>query len=270
MKFENLGLIRPILNALEEQGYQQPTPIQEKAIPAALAGRDVLGCAQTGTGKTCGFRACPFCSGSWPPGRRQGQTPIRALILTPTRELAIQIRRELHALRQATCRLHSAVIFGGVGQTPQVEALQAGAWTCWWPPRAACWTCIGQGHVTSRQVWRSSSWTRPTGCWTWASSTMCGRSSALAARKSGRPCSSPPPCPRRSQSWSHTLLHDPVRVAVTPRCPPRWRPSAQKRLSGGAGRTKPRCCWSLLQDQSAISALVFTRTKHGADKVAGT
>ena len=89
MKFENLGLIRPILNVLEEQGYQQPTPIQEQAIPAALAGRDVLGCARTGTGKTCAFSAPILQRLSAAP---KAGRPIRALILTPTRELAIQIQ----------------------------------------------------------------------------------------------------------------------------------------------------------------------------------
>ena len=86
MQFKDLGLNAPILRALEEQGYVKPSPIQEKAIPPALTGRDVLGCAQTGTGKTCAF-ATPILQ------RLEAQTgprrPIRALILTPTRELAI-------------------------------------------------------------------------------------------------------------------------------------------------------------------------------------
>ena len=89
MNFRDLGLTAPILKALTQAGYTDPTPIQRKAIPPALAGRDVLGCAQTGTGKTCAF-AAPILQ------RLSGRVPkpraIRALILTPTRELAIQIQ----------------------------------------------------------------------------------------------------------------------------------------------------------------------------------
>ena len=94
MKFRELGLIDPLVKALEKQGYTDPTPIQEGAIPPALAGRDVLGCAQTGTGKTCAF-ATPILQ------RLNGRTPnprvIRALILTPTRELAIEIQDSFEA-----------------------------------------------------------------------------------------------------------------------------------------------------------------------------
>ena len=115
MKFENLGLIRPILNALEEQGYQQPTPIQEQAIPAALAGRDVLGCARTGTGKTCAFSAPILQRLSAAP---KAGRPIRALILTPTRELAIQIQEciELHqGLKGAVAKKATLQILEKVG-----------------------------------------------------------------------------------------------------------------------------------------------------------
>ena len=122
MTFRELGLIAPILNALTEQGYETPSPIQRKAIPPALQGRDVLGCAQTGTGKTCAF-AAPILqrlSRNKVSGR-----PIWALILTPTRELAIQIGESFEAYGRHL-RLRCAVIFGGVGQNPQVEALKQG------------------------------------------------------------------------------------------------------------------------------------------------
>ena len=88
MQFKDLGLNAPILRALKEQGYDKPSPIQEKAIPPALTGRDVLGCAQTGTGKTCAF-ASPILQRLEP--KAGPKRPIRALILTPPRELAIQI-----------------------------------------------------------------------------------------------------------------------------------------------------------------------------------
>ena len=122
MTFRDLGLNAPILRALEEQGYAKPSPIQEKAIPPALAGRDVLGCAQTGTGKTCAF-AAPILQ-RLSASRVQGH-PLRALILTPTRELAIQIQDSLVAYGKHL-PLKSAVIFGGVGQQPQVEQIRKG------------------------------------------------------------------------------------------------------------------------------------------------
>ena len=120
--FHQLGLIDPILRALEAQGYTNPTPIQQGAIPPALEGRDVLGCAQTGTGKTCAF-ATPILQ------RLSAQIPqprvIRALILTPTRELAIQIQDSFEAYGKHL-PLRSAVIFGGVGQQPQVDKINRG------------------------------------------------------------------------------------------------------------------------------------------------
>ena len=122
MNFRGLGLIDPILNALDQEGYTTPTPIQSKAIPPALAGRDVLGCAQTGTGKTCAF-ATPILQRL----NRKKPNPrvIRALILTPTRELAIQIGDSFKAYGR-NLSLRHAVIFGGVGQQPQVDAIRRG------------------------------------------------------------------------------------------------------------------------------------------------
>ncbi len=122
MTFRELGLITPILSALHEQGYRQPSPIQEKAIPPALEGRDVLGCAQTGTGKTCAF-AVPILQRLSQNGEENH--PIRALILTPTRELAIQIGESFEAYGKKL-PLRTAVIFGGVGQGPQVAQLKKG------------------------------------------------------------------------------------------------------------------------------------------------
>ena len=116
MTFQELGLNEPILRALADQGYEQPSPIQAKAIPPALTGRDVLGCAQTGTGKTCAFAAPILQQLS---GRKAQGRPIRALILTPTRELALQIQESFEAYGKYL-PLRSTVIFGGVGQAPQV------------------------------------------------------------------------------------------------------------------------------------------------------
>ena len=123
MDFKELGLISPILKALAAQGYDQPTPIQRQAIPPALKGRDVLGCAQTGTGKTCAF-ATPILQ-RLNADVVVGPRYIRSLILTPTRELALQIQESFAAYGR-NLPLRSAVIFGGVGQQPQVEKLKKG------------------------------------------------------------------------------------------------------------------------------------------------
>ena len=118
--FDKLGILKPILSALTDCGYEVPTLIQEKAIPAGLAGRDVLGSAQTGTGKTCAF-GVPILQRLNKAGHKKDR--IRALILTPTRELAIQIDDNLKDYGK-NLPLKEAVIFGGVGQAPQVEQIK--------------------------------------------------------------------------------------------------------------------------------------------------
>jgi ATP-dependent RNA helicase RhlE len=134
MKFESLPLCEPLLRSLKDAGYQEATPIQQQAIPQVLKGRDIVGCAQTGTGKTAAF-ALPtlqqlMASAAEPTGaarrrQRSGRRTIRALILSPTRELAGQIG-ESFATYGKFLGLRHAVIFGGVRQGPQVRALQAG------------------------------------------------------------------------------------------------------------------------------------------------
>lgn len=120
MKFQTLNITEPILKAINEQGYLTPTPIQEQAIPYALQGRDILGCAQTGTGKTAAF-SIPTIQLLNMHEKRY----IRSLIVTPTRELAIQIQENIYAYAKHT-GIRSAVIFGGVPQKPQERILKAG------------------------------------------------------------------------------------------------------------------------------------------------
>jgi ATP-dependent RNA helicase RhlE len=122
MKFSELGLMPQIITALEAHGYETPTPIQRGAIPPALKGQDVLGCAQTGTGKTCAFSTPILQRLS---AKKMNPRKIRALILTPTRELALQIQ-ECFEVYGKQLPLRSAVIFGGVGQVPQVAKINAG------------------------------------------------------------------------------------------------------------------------------------------------
>ncbi len=127
MSFESLGLMPELLRAVREQGYETPTPIQAQAIPIVLEGRDLMGRAQTGTGKTAGFtlpllqRLAPHASTSASPARH----PIRALILTPTRELAMQVEESVRTYGRHI-PLRSTTIFGGVNINPQTKALRAG------------------------------------------------------------------------------------------------------------------------------------------------
>ena len=125
MTFKDLALEPPILKALEKQGYTQPTPIQEQAIPILLKGHDLLGVAQTGTGKTAAF-GIPILNHLIKDGKsEQGQRKIKALVVSPTRELAIQIAENFTAYSQFT-NLRNTVIFGGVKQAKQVASLRQG------------------------------------------------------------------------------------------------------------------------------------------------
>ena len=145
MNFQELNLPNALLRALRDKEYERPTPIQMQAIPAALEGRDILGTAQTGTGKTAAF-ALPVLANLLrrpPVGRGR---PIRALILTPTRELAIQIDECCRDYARYTDIRH-CVIFGGVNQRPQVDALQKGVDLLVATPGRLL-DLIGQGYVT--------------------------------------------------------------------------------------------------------------------------
>ena len=123
MTFNELNLSAPLLRAVAEAGYETPSPIQASAIPPVLEGRDLMGCAQTGTGKTAAFALPMLDRLTAQPARKQGA--VRALILTPTRELALQIGESFDAYGKYL-KLRSTVIFGGVGQAPQVEAIRRG------------------------------------------------------------------------------------------------------------------------------------------------
>ncbi len=158
MSFENLGLSRALLRAVREQGYRTATPIQIKAIATAVGGRDVMGCAQTGTGKTAAF-ALPtlqrlFASHPLEQGnakkRRRHRRPIRSLILAPTRELAAQIEESFTTYGKFT-EIRNLVIYGGVNQNPQVRALQAGVDVLVATPGRLL-DLMNQGHVDLKKV----------------------------------------------------------------------------------------------------------------------
>ncbi len=259
MNFEALGLTRPILEALAEQGYESPTPIQEQAIPAALAGRDVLGCARTGTGKTCAFAAPILQRLAASP--KEGR-PIRALILTPTRELAIQIQECFEAYG-AHLALRSVVIFGGVGQNPQVEAIQAGCDILVATP-GRLEDLHNQGFIdVSRleifvldeadrmldmgfihDVKKILTWLPRKKQTLFFSATM----------------------PKEISQLVDSLLHDPVKIAVDPVSSPVEVIDQSVYLVDKGNKSK--LLVQLLEEKNIPSALVFTRTKHGANRVA--
>ncbi|MCB1982465.1 MAG: DEAD/DEAH box helicase, partial [Rhodoferax sp.] len=127
MQFTDLGLAEPLLRAVREQGYDTPTPIQQQAIPAVLAGGDLMAGAQTGTGKTAGF-TLPMLhrlAAAGPKRDARGRIAIRALILTPTRELAAQVEESVRTYGKYL-PLKSMVMFGGVGMQPQIDRLRQG------------------------------------------------------------------------------------------------------------------------------------------------
>ena len=259
MTFQTLGLCAPILTALEEHGYERPSPIQEKAIPPALAGRDVLGCAQTGTGKTCAF-AAPILQ-RLSASRVQGH-PLRALILTPTRELAIQIEESFLAYGKHL-PLRCAVIFGGVGQNPQVEALGRGVDILVATP-GRLMDLYQQGFVKLDQleifvldeadrmldmgfihdVKKILKW--------------------LPRRKQTMLFSAT--MPPEIAELVNSLLHDPVRVAVDPVSSP--VEAIEQSVYFVDKNNKTKLLAYLIRELDVKNALVFTRTKHGANKVA--
>jgi ATP-dependent RNA helicase RhlE len=126
MSFDTLGLSAELLCAVADQGYSEPTPVQRQAIPVVLAGRDILAGAQTGTGKTAGFTLPLLQNLSARPSQQRGRRPVRALILTPTRELAAQVGESVLTYGKYL-PLHSVVVFGGVNINPQIQRLRRGS-----------------------------------------------------------------------------------------------------------------------------------------------
>ena len=260
MTFAQLGLCPPILKALAEEGYESPSPIQEKAIPPALDGRDVLGCAQTGTGKTCAF-AAPILQRL--DGEKVSGRPIRALVLTPTRELALQIQESFAAYGRHL-PLRSAVIFGGVGQAPQVEQLKKGVDILVATP-GRLGDLYGQKLIDLSRleifvldeadrmldmgfihdVRRILGWLPRQKQTLFFSATM----------------------PPEVRGLVDGLLVNPVKVAVNPVSSP-VEIIDQKLYYVDRGN-KTRLLAHLIRELDVKNALVFTRTKHGANKVAG-
>ena len=261
MKFQDLRLSEPLLRAIGEKGYTDPTPIQQQAIPPVLEGRDLQGCAQTGTGKTAAF-TLPMLQLLAAEPAPKGRRPIRALVLTPTRELAIQIDECCRDYARYTPIRH-CVIFGGVNQRPQVDALQKGVDLLVATPGRLL-DLIGQGYVTLdtirffvldeadrmldmgfihdiRRILPLLPERRQT---LFFSATMPESIAALAAK----------------------ILRNPVLVTVTP--PASVVETIAQTVHFAEKAEKSQQLIDLLSASDAQQVLVFSRTKHGADKLA--
>jgi ATP-dependent RNA helicase RhlE len=263
MTFDSLNLIEPILRSIKTEGYTTPTPIQEQAIPIVLEGKDLLGCAQTGTGKTAAF-AIPILQllvqGQTHASRREKRT-IKALILTPTRELAIQIGESFAAYGRHTGLKHT-VIFGGVKQLRQTDSLQNGVDILIATPGRLI-DLMAQRFVSLKHleifvldeadrmldmgfvhdVRRIIAVIPPKRQSLFFSATM----------------------PPEIVKLADTILVKPEKVEVTPVSS--TVDIIQQSVFFVDKDNKNALLLHILEDKSIETALVFTRTKHGADKV---
>ncbi len=258
MTFHELGIIDPILKALERKGYTHPTPIQEQAIPILLDGHDLLGSAQTGTGKTASF-AIPIIQklvGHWPKNR-----PVRALVVAPTRELALQIGESFRDYGKFT-DLRVAVIFGGVNQNRQVSALKKGIDILVATPGRLL-DLMGQGLVSLDGV----------------EITVLDEADhmldmgfihdirKIVARlpKQRQSLFFSATMSREIQDLSKHILGNPRRVTIAPEQTTAER--VEQAVYFVSKQDKRKLLLHLLKTESPESLLVFSRTKHGADKI---
>ncbi len=260
MTFQELNLIVPIQKALAEEGYTQPTPIQEQAIPIALQGKDVLGCAQTGTGKTAAF-AIPILQLLHGTKAGKPNHHISSLILTPTRELALQIGESFDAYGKYT-GIRNQVIFGGVGQHQQTQGLKRGTDVLIATPGRLL-DLIDQGFIDLRNieifVLDEADRMLDMGFINDVKKLL----RKLPTKKQTLFFSAT--MPKDIQELANTILHNPTKVAVTPVS------STVEIIAQSVYYVekpdKKDLLRHILSDSSIASALVFTRTKHGANKV---
>lgn len=260
MLFQSLNIIEPILQALKEEGYTTPTPIQIQAIPIVLQGNDLLGCAQTGTGKTAAF-AVPILQILSANKTFDKKRKVRSLIVTPTRELAIQIWESFKAYGRHT-GLRSAVVFGGVNQNPQTSALLPGVDILIATPGRLL-DLMNQGYISLRDV-------------EFFVLDEADRMLDMGFIHDVKKILAALPKKRQSLFFSatmpdeiiklaNTILHNPLKVAVTP-ISSTVDIVKQYVYFVDKGNKTPLLL-EVLKDNDIKTALVFTRTKHGADKV---
>ncbi|MEI6348077.1 MAG: DEAD/DEAH box helicase [Bacteroidota bacterium] len=261
MSFEKLDLIEPILNALKSEGYTHPTPIQEVSIPIILKGRDLLGCAQTGTGKTAAFAIPIIQQLVNQKGNDKIFRKIQVLIVTPTRELAIQIDESFASYGKYT-KLRHTVVFGGVNQTSQVASLKAGVDILVATPGRLL-DLINQGYIRLNELKIFVL-------------DEADRMLDMGFIHDVKRIIKVIPNKRQSLFFSATMpdsivslansiLTNPEKVEVTP-VSSTAETVKQEVYFVDTARKKDLLIHTL-KDQSIITALVFTKTKHGADKV---
>lgn len=260
MRFQDLKIDDAILKAIREIGYDQPTPIQEKAIPIVLEGHDLLGCAQTGTGKTAAF-SIPMLQRMGRPQEGEAR-PVRGLILTPTRELALQIYENLCQYGRYLGRI-SAVIFGGVSQNPQVEAIQNGADILVATP-GRLWDLMGQKLVDISTV----------ECFVLdEADRMLDMGFINDVKrilkflpKERQTLLFSATMPEEIADLANNMLHKPRHVSIVPAATP--VELIEQGVYFTDKKAKRDLLRAVLEERSLPQTLVFTRTKHGADRVA--
>lgn len=264
MSFDNLQIIEPILTALKTEGYSIPTPIQAQSIPILLKGQDLQGCAQTGTGKTAAF-AIPIIQHIYLQEKDpKAQRKIQALVLAPTRELAIQIGESFAAYGRHT-RLRHTVIFGGVGQKPQTDALARGIDILVATPGRLL-DLMGQGFIRLDDI-------------RWFVLDEADRMLDMGMGHDVKRIIAKLPARRQSMFFSATIpaevtklmdsiLTQPAKVAVTP-VSSTIEVIGQSVYLVDTKKSKRHLLQHILLEHGADSVLVFSRTKHGANKIAG-
>jgi ATP-dependent RNA helicase RhlE len=261
MSFENLKLIEPVLKALKTEGYTTPTPIQAQAIPIVLNHRDLLGCAQTGTGKTAAFALPTLQLLFQDRMAHKEQKAIKALVLTPTRELAIQIAESFTAYGKHT-GLKNLVIFGGVSQNPQVDALRRGVDILIATPGRLL-DLMNQRFVHLDQV-RMLILDEADRMLDMGFVNDVKKIIAKVPSKRQTLFFSAT-MPAEITSLANTILTNPERIEVTPVSS--TADTIQQALYYVEKNDKKSLLIHILKDKGIKTALVFTRTKHGADKV---
>ena len=258
MQFQDLHLIDPLLRALHAEGYDEPTPIQAQAIPHVLAGKDMIGCAQTGTGKTAAF-ALPILQ-QLAADKQRGS--LRVLVLTPTRELASQIDESFATYGRHT-NLKSTVVFGGVSKIPQIQALRRRPDILVATPGRLL-DLMGQGavHLSSINIFVLDEADRMLDMGFIHDVRRIIK--ALPTKRQTLMFSAT--MPKDIQDLADRILINPVQVAVTPQATTVDKVD-QSVFFVNKG-DKRALLEHLLRDKTIKRVLVFTRTKHGANKLA--
>lgn len=261
MQFNELNIMPSILRALEKENYVVPTPIQEQAIPVILRGRDLLGCAQTGTGKTAAFAIPTLQLLSEEGMQNTSQRNIRALIITPTRELALQIHESFCTYGKYT-KLKSCVIFGGVSQKPQEKILQQGVDILVATPGRLN-DLINQKLIDLKHIkifiLDEADRMLDMGFINDVNKIIA----KIPVKKQTLLFSAT--MPPAIAKMSNSILNNPIKIEITPVSS--TVDTIEQYLYYVDKINKKDLLLHLLKDKSIVSALVFTRTKHGADRI---